>query len=725
MSLGFEVWCRMIRRDRVNLEDIHFDADAFTALVAGRSETAPDISAAEAALPPSRFSREVRRLLEERGNPAVVCSIWNKPASLRRLSEDPDPLTAAAQWVTISRGWFVVQPGTDIPASAAGNYVAEDDDLAPFVDKELQRQEAAHHLGDWNEIAAEHGISDLREPLVFIPIGAFAKETDSTGATTKARVFNDPGPSGINDATPDELAHTKLARVEDAEAAMSSRSPFWRTDYSDAFLHHALARGQPRYCGLRWRGRVMALRRMGLGFRAAPRQMQQSHIAIIRSFHRELRARGLPTGPDPDFHVRPPRTTPGRGHRHTATPGYVDDAAGFTTSRLAAWYSFATWVHVTSDPEVGWAMPLSFAKGKTCSPNVKHIFLGFSLNALDMSVAIPALKQAKYQALIRAFLAREDSSTYFNRVGDAQSLGGVLQHCAHVLPMGIAAYYGLFEAVYRLGRRPPKRARICCEPSTLEGIALWDTLFERIPARSAITGIRRRRFWGACYSDASLFGWGWHCAATSEFDSGVWPRHWRHLIDPLSEFREVFITELEAIAVLLCLRRVVRHAVGTRITFYCDNLGVVMMLRRHTTRSKRIRPIVNEIVFLCCAYDVELHMLHVRTEYNTFADVLSREITQVITRCPVCGDVFATEHAQQVHWFQQHRAHPASVPAVRAPPRPELLPATPILVEDTFPAVLADGDIEELRSLLPAYAAGDPATTLAPPAFTLLSSGSR
>ena len=41
MSLGFEVLCRMIRRDRVNLEDIHFDADAFTALVAGRTRLPP------------------------------------------------------------------------------------------------------------------------------------------------------------------------------------------------------------------------------------------------------------------------------------------------------------------------------------------------------------------------------------------------------------------------------------------------------------------------------------------------------------------------------------------------------------------------------------------------------------------------------------------------------------------------------------------------------------
>ena len=728
LRLDFGQWCREVSAGRLSIPGGDLDYAAFTAIVSARTETAPDMRSLEAALPPSAFRNNVRLLLAQRGDPETVPSIFDKPAVLAKLQADPDPANAAEVYVVISRGWLVATPHTHtMPEAYKGNYVDLDEDdpaLVAAVDAELSRGEQAGFIAPWDVVAVEDGCPGQLEPTLCHPVGGYLKPADpaATGSTDKpkARVFLDPGPSGLNNLGDDEEFTTKLASVGDARAAVQLQCPFWRSDFADAFLSHPVARGHARLLGLRWRGRYLAFRKMILGHRRSPRQMQATLVGVIRSYHRDLRTRGCPVGPDPEFHVSPPHSTPTKMGVHggvTATPGYVDDAAGFPTSYLAAWYSFAVWLHTCLDPAAGWGIPLSFkADGsKTCVPRLRHVFLGFMIDAAEGTISVPIAKLRSTLAKVEHFLRAEARSG--NTVQDALSVAGSLQHVFTVIPAGRGFYRSLMDTAMAVGREH-RRRQITCADTVLDDLQAAHRLLRVLYSVNVRTGLRRLRLFGALYTDASLTGWSWHANAVGLIKSGTWPPEWQALIGPLSPLREMFITELEALCVLFAVRTLAPYAVGLRLVLHVDNEGVVAMLRKLATGSTRIRPIITEIAFVCAAFDVELDPHWVATARNTLADCGSRPERLSETACPHCGRTFPSELQQQRHWFEAHRPRPRTAPTPSPPVLPELLPPTVDGGLSGYGSTLSNMTMPELAALLPSAEPADDVVAT-PVGFTL------
>lgn len=723
LRLPFPDWCASVRTGSL-LIPTDLNTDAFAAKVARCSETCPDMSVHEQRLPDGPFRHAVEQELQQRGHPPIVRSIFNKVAALQRLQDDPDSVNAARQYVSISRGWVAAPAGLALDRLAyKGNYVDPDTDdprLVAAVDKELARSESEGFCAEWKEVAVEDGCPHLEQPALLHPVGAYLKQTIQPDGTTleKARIFVDPGPSGLNAVDGGDDYTTALASVADARAAVSRGVPYARGDFKDAFLGHAVAHGQARYQGVRWRGRTLAFRKMILGHRRSPRQMQASIIAIIRSFHRELRERGCPVQDDPPFHSRPPRHRPQRSPHGgvTATPGYVDDEACFTTSTLAAWYTFAVWLHVCTDEKVGWNLPLSFGAGKTCPPRLQQVFLGFTICAATMTIAVPVDKLGKLLAKIDSFLRLEDADGEHNTVHSALSVAGSLQHVFDILPFGKAFYRSLLSTALAAGRHC-RHKRIQCSRETLEDVQFARLLLTSVSETNVITGLRRPRMFGAVYTDASLTGWCYHCAALGILETGEWPSHWLDRIATHSQFEAIWISELEAIVVLFAARRVLPYMRLHRCHFFVDNKGVVNVLNKLSTCSRRIRPVITEIAFLSGAFDAEIIAQWISSERNTLADCGSRPEVPVTTTCPACGSTFRSQWAQQRHWFHQHLARPSTPPTLCEPARPELLPS-PVGMT-AYGVALSDVDQSEMRRLLPLYATANGEDTVAPPAFVM------
>eukprot|EP01048_Picozoa_sp_COSAG05_P000211 COSAG05_NODE_6_length_45604_cov_26.489660_1_plen_152_part_00 len=106
--------------------------------------------------------------------------------------------------------------------------------------------------------------------------------------------------------------------------------------------------------------------------------------------------------------------------------------------------------------------------------------------------------------------------------------------------------------------------------------------------------------------------------------SGVYPESWKDRIGHHSEFREIFITELETFCVVLMSREIFPRCRGMTFEGYADNLGTVYMLNKLATKSKRIRPMVHEILWRAAAYDVEIKYDYVPTARNSLTDAGTR-----------------------------------------------------------------------------------------------------
>ena len=173
---------------------------------------------------------------------------------------------------------------------------------------------------------------------------------------------------------------------------------------------------------------------------------------------------------------------------------------------------------------------------------------------------------------------------------------------------------------------------------------------------------------------------------------GQWPTEWIDRIGAHSKYADIFITELECLAILFCARTMFPRCRGMRWEGYSDNMGAVHMFNKLTARSERIAPVITEVLWLAAAYDVEIHYAHVPTHRNVLTDAATRQESKDF-------DKYLAEYrkAYPPEWVKrQEMRYP-----IREPARPELLAATPIAHRDTFSE--ASMDVDELAAVLPEW----------------------
>ena len=75
--------------------------------------------------------------------------------------------------------------------------------------------------------------------------------------------------------------------------------------------------------------------------------------------------------------------------------------------------------------------------------------------------------------------------------------------------------------------------------------------------------------------------------------------------------------DIEVLACLFMARVIFKHCQHMRFEGYMDNLGAVYMLNTLTSRSANCRKMVNDILWLATAYDVEIAYQHVPTAQHS------------------------------------------------------------------------------------------------------------
>ena len=475
---------------------------------------------------------------------------------------------------------------------------------------------------------------------------------------------------------------------------MSRWGMAWREDDSDAFLMHPLQPEAMRHCAYREEdGTVCAMQRMGLGFTNSPAVQQDTMVANIRAFRRKLRKRGLRTaGDDPRYGKPWQYVKPGRGHELTAALGYVDDVLGQCTTRQAAWFSFMHYLLHKRD----WRNPVGTAVGKTDPPDVTVKWIGYLYQCRTLQVALEEERLIKMRKDLQVFTEVSETDA---RQGTAEVTVQHLDHTAGVLEFGgnvILLGKAYFREIRALRISAGPRARPSAKVKLTWGVCAamwtWAALTRTITARSACIGARRRCFPHEGYSDASFGDPGWCYHIMGAINFGSWPQQWKLRMGHHSVFRDIWIGELELWALLLMVRMIAPRARATKLKLWCDNIGVVYMVNKLSTRSERCSKLVDELVWIAVVYDLELSVEHIATHRNVLADAGTRQEDKEFKTL--------TKDYLQQHpdwWVERERARWPR----REPARPELLPLIPVVhVGELEEMDVAAG---ELGRLLPEF----------------------
>ena len=654
-----------------------------------RTKKVQDMSSAEMKLMngDSVFGSCLAAHVERRAKPFIATK-YNLEGILRWYQDDPHPV---AVWVylTLSRGFWLTEGAAPIPQTVVRNYEPKSALVRRQVPAEIQRHFDKGFAMTWAQIRCMYPALEREGPHNILPINAVEKNELVCRITLDASNSGDAKVPAVNDCLDKSDCH--LPQVSHSMAAMSQHGAAWKKDYEDAFLSVETEPNDYKHVSFidPRTGEECAMVAMGLGLHSSSAVMQAIMVTNLRALRRHLRRKGLRTGgADPVFGERFEYVTPRQGHELTTALGYSDDALGECTSVVSGWFSFLASLQM--DKDIG--MKGNFKPGKTEPPLSDQIFIGFETHRRQLEIALGQPRLDNMEAQLAVF---DDPAAVVTKE-DGESARGVLNFVHPVIPVGKQYYAELTRQIVALGHNAPKWTPMLITSALRRGMRMWRVLLKLISAATAKAGVRRPRFPFPGFSDASMDvstdGWSWHCMGVMQ--SGKWPAKWVEYIGHHSEYALIWISELEAFAILFMIRVMASRLRNSQFFTYCDNLGVVHILNKLSTRSDRIAPILEEITWWMVAYDFELKCEHVASQFNGLADRMTRQ------SAPDFADrVRAFHQSYDDDWWAAARDKcPAQLPA-----RPELRPLIPHVDLDTYmdaPEEPLDELLEQLEALV-------------------------
>ena len=251
---------------------------------------------------------------------------------------------------------------------------------------------------------------------------------------------------------------------------------------------------------------------------------------------------------------------------------------------------------------------------KTYQPNTVMDFVGITLDSQRMEARLPLDKIAKCHSLIDEFLNRKSC-----KKREMESLAGYLNFtCSVVLP-GRAFLRRLISSTIGV-KEPYHYIKITSEMKS--DLQLWKTFVNTFNGKSMFL---QDRFLTSdvisLYTDAAA-SLGYGAVYGSYWFYGEFPPHCRNLN----------ITLLELYPIVLAINVWGHLWKNHCVRFYTDNLALVYILNRNTSKDKDIMRLVRCLVLACLRYNVLFQSAHVSGSKNVLADTLSRLQVQEFQR---------------------------------------------------------------------------------------------
>lgn len=591
------------------------------------------------------------------------------PAPGEEASEETLPEVCAQLYLTLRSGFIVLPPGTVINTPTDTRNSRSVTENIEDVRAEYKRLRDLGHVITWKEAQERHPELRNRHPDHVLALGCVIK-TRSDG-TKKVRVTIDPS-RGTSKAPPhrpvpglnEQIEHAgllfgcRLATVHHAAAAMRRNCWSFGADEADAYMQIKHSVDSLRFVAVRLDGELLVYNACAFGINSMCAQQQRLATIFVRIVMRRWRDAGFDIGPRPAPDQSQRFADPASNQVHLFA--YLDDffGTGFESKEDA---DRAYDILCSSAIEFG--IELKFAADKTSPPTLgPREFIGVLFCSRSMTMQLTTARVQKMLDKINSVKATDTIT-----VGELRSLIGVLQFATVVFEMARLYLRFLLNMLRAVGPSPAKGLRLTFSPGARSDLDMWQRILKslNLNARPVSAVLHHSTIEVELYTDASFRAGGWWFGG--RFRAWLWPEGWRSgRIGDFSRDDAIAIGELEALALLIALRDLAPlcaggpNSPGRRLVCHIDNIGLVGMLRKHSTRSAAALPIIKEIDWICVTYGIVLAPKHIASELNEASDALTRshqmdpaDLLEILKR-------WAASHPDATSW------------APRAPSRPDL-----------------------------------------------------
>ena len=242
---------------------------------------------------------------------------------------------------------------------------------------------------------------------------------------------------------------------------------------------------------------------------------------------------------------------------------------------------------------------------KTVFPTTCITFLGLELDSILMEVRLPIEKLVKIRELLDYFICKRKAT-----LKELQSLTGLLKFACSVVVPGRTFLRRLIDLTRGL-KKPHHYAKLTREAKA--DLQVWKCFCDNFNGKSVIlpstweTSNSLRLF-----TDASDIGFGGYLGP--KWFAQKWSGRWKGL--------HISVRELFPIIVALELWSQILH--NKRIRFYSDNIAVVYVINKKTSKDKHIMSLLRRLVTQALKYNIVFEADHIPGSQNVIADKLSR-----------------------------------------------------------------------------------------------------
>lgn len=259
-------------------------------------------------------------------------------------------------------------------------------------------------------------------------------------------------------------------------------------------------------------------------------------------------------------------------------------------------------------------LKIPLADEKTIGPTTVLPFLGFIIDTELQLVLIPKEKLVKLHALLMPILSKRKML-----VKDLESVTGLLSYCSRAIPAVrafIRRFYDLTASIKH--KKPYYRVKINQEiKSDVQMLLYFLDKFNGhcyFPERLWLTSDFLQLF-----TDAS---------GNPELGCGSYFQgHWAHFTWPIGIKNSPLIRNLaylEMVPVLLAVYLWGNLLKNKRIILQIDNLALVSILNKSSSKDKNIMILVRQFVLMSMMYNIHFKAVHIESSENKLADALSR-----------------------------------------------------------------------------------------------------
>ena len=278
----------------------------------------------------------------------------------------------------------------------------------------------------------------------------------------------------------------------------------------------------------------------------------------------------------------------------------LDDFLFLGKSERECQYGLDSFVHLCR------LVGIPLANEKTVPPSRSVTFLGVCIDTQNKVISIPMDKVSGYLGKVSAVIEAGTCS-----LRELKSLIGKLQFSCLVIPAGRCFLRRLHDAT--MGNTNPHR-RVTLPAESKKDLEIWRDFLSHFNGRGLLSyGPSLSSLDLHMHSDSSLTGYG--ATLGTRFIEGMFPPSWEGLD----------IQTLELYPVLALILSFSPYLAGKSIVMHVDNLGLVHMLNKQTSRSKSVMALLRPLVLCFLTNNIKFKAVHIRGSLNILCDLISRQ----------------------------------------------------------------------------------------------------